>query len=113
MNRRRRAFFIAEAVLGILVIVILATALAVLASQHSRVCNRLAASRAALREAETALAQMQMGRAPAASASISPIDFDSEVGHMVWVQVSTEHDGARARLIGLVPRSSLPAEGGR
>lgn len=110
---RRKAFFVMEAVLGLVLLVVLATALVVVANRHGRVSSRLAATRAAARSAEQALVAMQSGQRPAQAVSVKPVTFDSQVKNMTWVQVTAENDGQRATLFGLVPEGAVPVEAGR
>ena len=112
-RQQRRAFFVMEAVLGLVLLVVLATALAVVSNRHARVSSRLAASRAAVRSAEQALAEMKLSQRPAASVTIKPVAFDSHVKNKAWVEVTAENDGQRASLFGLVPEASIPKEAGR
>lgn len=102
-----------EAVLGLLLLAVMATSLAVVSVRHSKVSARLAANRAAIRLAEQALADMQMGRVPAGPVAVKPVQVEAGIGRMAWVEVTAEQDGQRVSLIGLAPQASIPTEAGR
>lgn len=112
-SRPTRGMFTMEAALGLLLLAVMATSLAVVSVRHSKVSARLAANRAAVRLAEQALTDMQMSRAPAGPITVKPVQPETGTGKMAWVEVTAEQDGQRVSLIGLAPQASIPTEAGR
>jgi type II secretory pathway pseudopilin PulG len=115
--RRRCAFLIAEAIMGLAIIVILTAVLSVALVRQNRASHKLSDSRAAERAAERTLTALQVRRPPPAPEEgsvieIIPIQPAAGVGDLVWVQVRVTHRGRTATLVGLAP-TTRPGGGSR
>ena len=110
--RRRRGMMLADAAIALALVATLATVLVVLTSRHSRASRELAATRAALRLAEAALADMQAGKPPPQGLQVRRLTTPSGAAG-VWVEATASIDGQPATLIGLVPEPAAPPAGGR
>jgi hypothetical protein len=105
MRTRRRGFFISDAILGLAILVMIATALAIAAGRQNTAARKLANSRSAARMAERALVAMQSRTPVEASPSVKVerlADASPAKGY-TWVQVTATVEGRRALLIGLAP----------
>jgi hypothetical protein len=118
--RPRRGIFVPEMLLGLFLIIAVATVTAVMLVRQQRVSQRLAETRAAQRVAESVLLDLQAGRPaqlpPEMTASqldVQPVKDAALVGSSQWVRVEITHDGHRASLMGLVPAGATtqPAKG--
>ena len=124
-SRAGRGFAMADVVLGMSILAVLATAFFTSVHRQRRGAERLADMRGATWDAEYALAVMQLGRAadapalanvhvePTSDASAAPV---AAPGGYTWVRVRAERNGRSATLVGLVPRGAVPeakAEGSR
>jgi len=111
--KRRSGFLLADAVVGLALLGIIAGMLAVALNRQQLALRRLADSRAACRLAENTLANLRSGRAaphPAADTDTvrwRRIDLPRPPAGMVWVQVDATVNGRQNSLIGLVPSSSV------
>lgn len=119
----RRGYLQMEALLGLLIIGILLGLLATLATRQNAALGKLSETRAAVREAEVAFAQLQAGQAmnnPRVKVILLPDPppvknpDDNGVGRLVWVRVevpvlgkSLKPVGSPIRLVGLVPNSAI------
>lgn len=121
-QRGRSGFLAMEMVIGLMLIVVLSTVLVVVATQHRRAADALAASRERVRLAEQVMTEMQAGRGRRARAdqaahggaevAIRPVETSSPVAGYVWVEVKVTSRGHGASLTGLVPAESVPTAAG-
>lgn len=102
-----------DAVLGIVLLAMVAALLATTLAQHTAANERLAASRAATRFAERVVADLQLGQAPPASDEQSRWDVvrleTPAPRGQVWVEVRVIHRGREATMIAVVPAASVAA----
>ena len=112
--RRRNGYFIADAVIGIAIVAVLAVSLMGVLGRRRQAAQNLSDFREATRAAEAALTDLQAGRPPRASASGStirvtpaPVATGSAAAPApagrVWVEVEATVSGQRATLTGLAP----------
>jgi type II secretory pathway pseudopilin PulG len=104
---------IADAVVGLMLLAVLGTAVVIAVRSQHMASERLSDTRGATWAAEQALAQMQAGRPAGEGARVETLNADRAPEGFTWVRVRTERHGRAADLVGLVPKSSVPAEGGR
>jgi type II secretory pathway pseudopilin PulG len=113
LRGRRRGYMLLDAVMGLAMVGILTTALVVAINRQHRAEQKLADSRAAVRLAERALAEMQAsGKAPARDErtriEVRLVDGGVDGRDQVWVEVIAASGDSTATLLGLVPRSAIP-----
>ncbi len=111
MITHRRGIFFTDALIGLIIIAALATAIAVALTQYHRAAGRMSDTRAAERLCERTLADLSVGAKPAPDARVSWKAMqvnDTPVGY-VWIEVSARCDQSGAALVGLVP--AMPVEG--
>jgi hypothetical protein len=111
-RKSKRAFFTTDALVGLIVVAALASALAVTAGQQRRSITRLANSRAAIHLADRAMVSLQTSRTlPETSAdegiAVAPLPDDAPPGQQ-WVCVTATVRGRSFELVGLVPRQGAP-----
>ena len=115
-----RGFVMADVVLGMAILAVLAAAFFVSVHKQRRGAERLADMRGAAWDAEYALAAMQSGGKPSEDVQVERLaEADGAAGAAnvvpdgyAWVRVSAQRNGRAASLIGLVPRDAV-AEGGK
>jgi hypothetical protein len=109
----RSGLVVADAVAGLAVLAVLATTIVIAVRSQRMASERLSDSRGATWAAERALVAMQSGR-PAAGEDVrvDSVPAESAPEGFAWVRVHAERRGRSAELIGLVPTSSVPAQGG-
>jgi type II secretory pathway pseudopilin PulG len=98
--------------MGMIIISILGTLLSTAATKHDRAAHHLDDTRAATRQAESALLTMQAGQAAITCESLTITklpDSSTQIPGMTWVEVQATVNARTATLIGLVPESSIPA----
>ena len=105
----RRAFFLADAVVGFLLIGAIGLMLVMSVTTASKAHRRLDDSAAAATTAEQVLASLREGRpAPQrigeANVEVRPAEGGVAVEGHRWVEVTIERNGRTATLIALVPR---------
>jgi hypothetical protein len=100
---------VADAVAGIAILAVLSTAIIIAVRSQHIASERLADSRGATWAAEQALAEMQAGRAAGQDVRVESVTADSTPEGFAWVRVRAERRGRSAELIGLVPKTSVPA----
>ncbi len=109
---RAHAFVVAEVVMAMAVVAILATALTVTVAKQQRAMARLDQSRAAMRFAEAALLSLQTSRPsppPRAGMSLHVIavaNSEAPVG-CAWATIHVDGNGPSAELTGLVRADAL------
>jgi type II secretory pathway pseudopilin PulG len=104
-----------DAVMGLCILGILMTLMAVGLSSHQRAALRLANTRAACNAAESALTDLQRGKPPAARQAADRIQIDrleggTAVPDFTWVRVTATVAGRRVSLSGLVKASALKGD---
>ncbi|MFI5377858.1 MAG: hypothetical protein ACHRHE_01010 [Tepidisphaerales bacterium] len=111
MTRHRRGIFDVDAIVGLIIIAALATAIAVALTQYQRAARRLSDTRAAERLCERTLADLSAGAKPAADARVhwKPVPLKDVPPGYEWVEVSARCETGGATLLGLVP--APPVEG--
>jgi type II secretory pathway pseudopilin PulG len=95
--------FMADALFGTMIAVIVTTAVLVVASQQQRGARKLAQSRSDLRALESALIQLQSGKPAPPGVTIHPIDGASAPAGWVWADASISEAGHAEILRGLIP----------
>jgi Tfp pilus assembly protein PilX len=114
---RRRAFFVADAMMGLAFLALLATVLAVTATRQQRAARVLADQREAVRIAETALLDLQAHQSATAAGSdvtvrVAPAAGGANVPGRKWVEMIVTVRGQTRSLVGLVPDDAATGEGG-
>jgi hypothetical protein len=118
---RRHGIFAAEMLLGLFLMITVASVTAVMLARQERASQRLAETRAAQRLAESALLDLQSGRSPQLRQEVPPPQVEVQpvkdvalVGGSRWVRVDVTLGGRHASLIGLIPAGATtqPAKGG-
>jgi type II secretory pathway pseudopilin PulG len=104
---------VADAVAGLALLAVLGTAIVVAVRSQQIASARLSDTRGATWAAEQALAQMQAGRPAGQEVRVEPLNAGGAPQGFAWVRVRTERNGRRADLTGLVPTTSVPAQGGQ
>jgi type II secretory pathway pseudopilin PulG len=116
MHRMRRpnGWFLADAIVGMTIVVILTSTLAVAISRQSLGSQRLAESRAATRLAEATLIALQTSQpAPAVPEGAKVMVEPGEaLGNCRWATVSVTINRHTSQLSGLV-RADAPIGGGK
>ncbi len=102
MNARHRGLFLADALLGTMIAVMVITSVIVVVTSQQRCGTRFAQSRHDVRTVESALIQMQAGGQAPAGVSIRKIDLSASPAGWVWVEATS----GGAVLHGLVPVES-------
>jgi hypothetical protein len=100
---RRRGFLSFDVVAGLSLALLLLTMLATLVVKQRQAENRLAATRSAMRAAETALLQLQVGQTAPADVQLERLPDAAPPGK-AWVRLTiprSEHQPA-ASLVGLL-----------
>jgi type II secretory pathway pseudopilin PulG len=108
MTRIRRGIFVMDAIVGLVIIGALATAIAVALTQYRRADRRLSDTRTAARLCERTLVDLSAGLKPAADGRVKWQALalkDAPAGY-AWIEVSATADTGRASLLGLVPASA-------
>ncbi len=114
---KRRGFVMADILLGLAIVGLLAIGLTVVLNRQERASQILADSRDATRLAERAVTALQSGR------PLPPDDAQQQTGvrrlpdpaptGQAWVEVSARVRGREVSLVALIPASSAPAGGER
>ncbi|MBC8109278.1 MAG: type II secretion system protein [Anaerolineae bacterium] len=110
-KQSRRGFLLIDMVIGLLLLAVMTTVLAVGVRSRQKGSAHLTDTRAALRSAEAALYELQAG-APAPTSrkdvAVRIIDQQSDTapaGHR-WVRVEATCNGRSASLYGLIPSTN-------
>jgi hypothetical protein len=110
---RARGLMVADAVAGLALLAVLATTIVIAVRSQGIASERLSDSRGATWAAEEALAEMQAGRPAGKEVLVDDLKADATPEGFAWVRVHAERHGRSADLIGLVPKTSVPAQGGQ
>jgi type II secretory pathway pseudopilin PulG len=107
MQQRYRGFFILDAIIGMILVTAMATALVVVVSRQSRASRRLAEQRAAVRDAEAVLAQLHSGELATkpdrgSKVSIRRLPPTGDITGFEWVEIEIQRGDAQTRMTGLV-----------
>ncbi len=97
---RHRGIFLADTLLGLVLITALATALAVAVTSQRRAAAAADQRRAAVESLESALAALQTGHAPPPEVMTQPLDCPAPAGWH-WVSVSAKAGSHTIALTGL------------
>jgi hypothetical protein len=109
--KTRRGILLLDTLLGMFILILLATVLVVTASRARKLDEALARGRSATRLCEVAMADLLAGHAPTADARIRVRRLSAAApSGFAWVEVEAAVDGARRSLTGLAPVRSV--EGG-
>lgn len=106
MRRRYKAFFLADAIVGLAVLGILAGILISVSRDYARVGARLGQHAEALNRAQSILQQLHAGQPVPASPDVTIRQLASATeppSGFQWVQVSIQTTAAPVSLTGLVP----------
>ncbi len=104
-SRKRRAFLLADAMMGVAILATLITIFAASLGAQQRASRKLADSREAWRAAESALSDLQAGHATK-RAEIHPAAGGNAPAGFVWVEAVASRGDATARLVGLAPKAA-------
>jgi hypothetical protein len=104
---------VADAVAGLALLAVLGTTIIIAARSQGMASERLSDSRGATWAAEQAIAEMQAGRPAGQNVRVEALDADAPPEGFAWVRVRVERNGRSAELVGLVPKTSVPAQGGQ
>jgi type II secretory pathway pseudopilin PulG len=112
MRKRSSGWMLADALVGIGILTVLAGVVVTEISWRTEADKRLENLREATNLAELALDQMQQGPPPAASKASDVIRIEKIAGgatvpQHVWVRVVASHAGQSASLIGLVRADAM------
>ncbi len=118
IGSRSGGFLLMDAVIGIVILGILAGVMVDTMRRSNQAQKRLADTRAAARLAESRLVELQSG-APLLAAvpddqttSVTALPDPSPAGAMRWVRVRATVGGREAELVGLVPQSAATQPAG-
>ena len=109
--RRRKAFLIADAVIGIAIVAVLSVSLIGALGRRRQAAQKLSDLREATRAAEATLTELQAGGPAPASGSgkvLRPLAASATPG-LAWVEVEATVGSQRAVLAGVVPAGRVPA----
>lgn len=109
-NRRNRAFFLTDAIVGLGILAVLGVVLATEVGWHTQAMQKLANRRAASHLAESAVFQLQQGRRlpnVTGQVTVQPLTNLGAVPRYQWVRVVANDEGQTAALVGLVRRDAL------
>jgi hypothetical protein len=104
--KRRRGLMTLDALAGLMLLVALATALAVAANMRAKNAHLLSDQRKANNAVQEALANLQYGgeaKATDESAEISVQCTGKRVADREWVEVNVVREGRHASIVGLAP----------
>lgn len=104
--KRRRGFMTMDALAGLMLLVALATALAVAANMRARNAHLLSDQRKANNAAQEVLANLQSGgeaKSAHESVQISIQRAGKRVADREWVEVKVLREGRHASIVGLAP----------
>jgi type II secretory pathway pseudopilin PulG len=108
--RRRRGFFIGEAMVGLGILAVAATVLVVATMRQTSASHVLINGRTATRAAEAALIRLQahlpISTNPEDNIQVRAMAEQATEGHH-WLQVSATVDGQTRVLVGLVPDDAI------
>jgi type II secretory pathway pseudopilin PulG len=110
-DKRKRGYIFADAVIALMIAAVLSTLLAVSVNASARGRRGLSDSRQAMRLAEEALSDLQLGRASASapqdtSIQVKDLTDAPAVANWRWVTVTANVNHRTAILIGLVSQAS-------
>jgi hypothetical protein len=109
---RPRGLMVADAVAGLALLAVLGTSIVVAVRSQQMASERLSDTRGAAWAAEQALSQMQAGRPAGQDVRVEPLNAEGAPQGFAWVRVRAERHGRPADLIGLVPTTVAPVQGG-
>jgi hypothetical protein len=110
---RRRGFFLADTVMGFIVVGILGVILVTAITKSSRARDRLEESATADRIAQRVMGVLREGKPGPATLGDAQVKVKAASGGAVvagqrWVEVSVVYHGRSASLVGLVPAGGAP-----
>lgn len=115
MRRRRSGFLLADALMALAMVALLAAIMATAMGQQSRAARRLSDGRAAMRIAERVMLDLHTGgTAPSgadAKVCVEPVAAEAPAG-LAWVRVSVQVERSRATLLGLMKADAVERPGG-
>lgn len=116
LKHRGDGFLIMDALASLAIVGALLVVLGVVVGQHRRADQKLGDQRTAVRRAEQALLNLQLGRPLAAEAAqsravltVTPLDDAAPLDDHVWVEVHSQVRDRSVVLIGLAPREHVPS----
>jgi hypothetical protein len=112
--RRRGAFMLADVVIGLIVLTLVAVIFTSAVGRQQKAARRLGAQREAVRIAEAVLTGLQTHAATPrgddeTTISIREMPSVRPSGRTKWAEVSVNHRGRVATLVGAVPASAATA----
>ena len=115
MDRRThpRGFFLADAITGLGIILVLSAVTLIALSHYRKGTDRLTDTRQANRLAEQTLLALQLGQAAPTPGEEEKIDIAPLPGstdrlpNCAWVRVRAVHNGRSAELVGIVPAEKI------
>jgi type II secretory pathway pseudopilin PulG len=114
--RTRQGWVLLDVLMGMIIVSILGALLGAAAAMHDRAAHHLDDTRAAMRQAESALLTMQSNQIPPEKPTVGNGGFltvkklpaQSQTPGMTWIEVRATVHARTATLVGLVPETSLP-----
>ena len=106
--QRSRGFVLADVIMGLVIVGILAASLTVLMGRYRDASRRMSDMRAAVAVAEHAVAALQAGQPPPAPEAdqellLRPLDVEGTPPRLRWVRITVIHHDQQAELTALVP----------
>jgi type II secretory pathway pseudopilin PulG len=104
---RRRAFFTIDALIGLLIVAVLAAALGVALARQRRALTRFEDARSAIHLAERTLIELQNRRTLTrgrAEVAVRNLDDTAAPDGYAWIEITASVGGRDAVILGLVPR---------
>jgi type II secretory pathway pseudopilin PulG len=117
--RPRQGWILLDVLMGMIIVSILGTLLGAAAAMHDRAAHHLDDTRAATRQAESALLMMQSHQIPPEKPTEKPtvgnggfltvkkLPTPSQIPNTTWIEVRATVHTRTAALIGLVPQNAL------
>jgi Tfp pilus assembly protein PilX len=110
--RSRQGWVLLDVLMGMIIISILGTLLGAAAAMHDRAAHHFDDTRAAMRQAESALLTMESNNKPTVGngglLTVKKLPTQSQTPGLTWIEIRATVHTRTAALIGLVPESSIP-----
>ena len=116
MKLSRRGFLVADMLVALAIVALLAAIMAATLGKQAKASIKFSQTRAAMRLAEAAMADMQTGQSPsppqAGTLGVRRMPAQTQPAGMAWVEVTVQLEGGRAALLGLVGEGIAAKTGG-